>query len=399
MLKKRKRRIRKIAVIAAPVVLLGTISFVTLLSRFQAHKSAFAYERYYDEYSDSEDEYNNNSLDFPEDSEDMDSRSSAAITGKAAVPDTDPDSITVLVNKELSLPEDYIPDDLVVPDVLFSISYFDEKKQLRKSAANALEKLFEAAEKDSVILYGVSGYRSYQRQYDIFTSNILKKGIEHTSKYSAKPGYSEHQTGLAIDVSAKSVNNRLDGSFADTEEGKWLAENAHLYGFIIRYPESKSAITGYAYEPWHIRYVGKALAAYLYKNDMCLEEYYNFKPSIDYGDDISYDNLIDYGIDPEDITGKQDKVTPTAPPVKETVEDTAEDTAEETGEDTVTATPVPTKKPTPTPSPLPTATPTPTEVPVPTVTPGAEVSPEPTQPLVPSDGLPYAEPTMPIMTE
>ena len=88
------------------------------------------------------------------------------------------------------------------------------------------------------------------------------------------PGSSEHQTGLTIDVSAKSVGYRLDQSFGDTKEGKWLAKHCHEYGFIIRYPYGKEKITGYSYEPWHIRYVGISIAGYLYKNDLTLEEYY-----------------------------------------------------------------------------------------------------------------------------
>jgi hypothetical protein len=88
------------------------------------------------------------------------------------------------------------------------------------------------------------------------------------------PGSSEHQTGLSIDVSSDSVGCALEESFGATADGKWLAKNCHKYGFIIRYPKNKTKITGYSYEPWHIRYVGRKLATYLYKNDLTLEEYY-----------------------------------------------------------------------------------------------------------------------------
>jgi hypothetical protein len=143
-------------------------------------------------------------------------------------------------------------------------------------------------------------------------------------KYSATPGYSEHQTGLAIDVSAKSVNNRLDESFGDSVEGIWLATHAQEYGFIIRYPKDKSDITGYSYEPWHIRYVGKPLAKYIYENNLCLEEYFNFTPSMDYTDQISYDNLQDYGIDLADVL-KPTRV-PTKAPTKAPEKNTEDDT-------------------------------------------------------------------------
>ena len=147
-------------------------------------------------------------------------------------------------------------------------------------AAEALERLFQAGEKENIELYGVSGYRSYARQKQIYDKNIATRGQAATDAVSAKPGSSEHQTGLTIDVSARSVNFRLDQSFGDTKEGQWLAQNAHLYGFIIRYPYGKSEITGYSYEPWHIRFVGKAVATYLYENELTLEEYYGVEDAV-----------------------------------------------------------------------------------------------------------------------
>ena len=141
-------------------------------------------------------------------------------------------------------------------------------------AAKALEKMFHAAEKKNVILCGVSGYRSYERQKSIYNRNVALHGKKATDALSAKPGSSEHQTGLTIDVSASSVSYLLTQRFADTKEGKWLAKNAHKYGYIVRYPKGKSKITGYSYEPWHIRYVGVTVATYLYKNKLTLEEYY-----------------------------------------------------------------------------------------------------------------------------
>lgn len=208
--------------------------------------------------------------------------------------DLEPSSITVFVNKEYALPKDYVPEDLIIPDVLFDITGFDERKLLRMDAAIALEQLFTAASADGYTLYGVSGYRSYTRQETIFKDNIVKKGKKHTLKYSAVPGTSEHQTGLSIDVSTKEMKFRLVTTFANSPEGKWLADHAHYFGYIVRYPKNRSKVTGYAYEPWHIRYVGKDLANYLYMNDLTLEEYYNYTPGEDFDFEETYAELINY---------------------------------------------------------------------------------------------------------
>lgn len=206
----------------------------------------------------------------------------------------DPESITVFVNKEYNLPKDYVPKNMVIPRILFNHSYVDERQKMLPEAASALEKLFEAAKKEGLTLYGISAYRSYDRQRKIFLNNIVKKGKNHTLRYSAVPGTSEHQTGLAIDVSTKGLRFRLVNDFAYTSEGKWLADNAHYYGYIIRFPKDKYDITGYAYEPWHIRYVGQDLAGYLYSNDLTLDEYYNYTPSEDFDFELEYASLINY---------------------------------------------------------------------------------------------------------
>ena len=188
--------------------------------------------------------------------------------------DTKEDSVTVLVNRQYRMSADYIPADLVVPNVRFSFYGTYEKSYVRQVTADALEKLFAAAERDDVILKAVSGYRSYARQKEIYDQNVRSRGKSATDLVSAKPGSSEHQTGLTLDVSSESVGCALEESFGDTSDGKWLAKNCHKYGFIIRYPKDKTKITGYSYEPWHIRYVGRKLATYLYKKNMTLEEYY-----------------------------------------------------------------------------------------------------------------------------
>ena len=208
--------------------------------------------------------------------------------------DLDPKSITVFINKEYYLPKDYVPDNLVVPNITFDITGSSERKFMRVEAALAIEKMFAAALEDGFTLYGISGYRSYSRQKEIFLNNIVHKGKKHTLKYSAAPGTSEHQTGLAMDVSSKSVRFKLVTSFAKCDEGKWLAENAYKFGFIIRYPMDQYELTGYSYEPWHIRYVGEDLANYLYVNNMSLEEYYKYEASEDFNYEEKYADLINY---------------------------------------------------------------------------------------------------------
>ncbi|MGG1640842.1 D-alanyl-D-alanine carboxypeptidase family protein [Paenibacillus sp. NRS-1782] len=184
---------------------------------------------------------------------------------------------TVVVNKNRSLPVGYAPDDLVEPKVPFSFEGPHEKRHMRKEAAEALERLFDGAKKDGMELRAVSGYRSYKRQVSIFNNNVKTKGQEYASKVSAVPGTSEHQTGLAMDVSSPSVGNVLEQSFGASKEGEWLEKHAPEYGFIIRYMKDKEDVTGYVYEPWHIRYVGTDIAEDLAKQGMTLEEYFDEK--------------------------------------------------------------------------------------------------------------------------
>lgn len=186
----------------------------------------------------------------------------------------DPDAVTVLVNKQIRLPESYIPADLVYPNVRFIFKEKIEKRMLRKEAAQALETMFNAAEKDGIYLAGVSGYRSEARQKVIFNQYAAKDGEEKAKTYSAYPGTSEHQTGLAIDVSGSAGKCAAESCFAGTPEAEWLAAHAPDYGFIIRYPEGKESITGYKYEPWHIRYVGIELAKEISDKGITLEEYF-----------------------------------------------------------------------------------------------------------------------------
>lgn len=176
----------------------------------------------------------------------------------------------ILVNQQYAIKKEYKSDKLVIPNIPFSFSGNSEKKYMDKEAAKALEEIFKAAKLEGIILKGVSAYRSYTRQTELYNAAISKYGEDQ--KGVAKPGHSEHQTGLTIDVSSSSVGYDVVQSFGDTIEGKWLATNCHKYGFIIRYPRGKESITKYMYEPWHIRYVGEELATYLHSNNLVLEE-------------------------------------------------------------------------------------------------------------------------------
>ena len=178
-----------------------------------------------------------------------------------------------LVNKEHPLPPEYVPSDLVVPNVPFSFAEDHPKKQMRQEAAEALENLFAAAAKDGIHLVAVSGFRSYERQEAIFQRNASQMGEAEANRVRARPGESEHQTGLAMDVSAASVDYRLTEEFGSTEEGRWLQNNAARFGFIIRYPKEKEHVTGYQYEPWHLRYVGSSAAQTIANKALTLEEF------------------------------------------------------------------------------------------------------------------------------
>jgi D-alanyl-D-alanine carboxypeptidase len=131
----------------------------------------------------------------------------------------------------------------------------------------------EEARRHDIVFVMTTAYRSYEFQSMLYNNYVAQDGQAAADRYSAKPGHSEHQTGLAVDVSCASVNFELRVAFADTKEGKWLSENAHLFGFIIRFPEGKEEITGYQYEPWHLRYVGLVAAEYIYVHELTLEEY------------------------------------------------------------------------------------------------------------------------------
>lgn len=178
-------------------------------------------------------------------------------------------SYSILINQDHPLPEHFLPDSLTEAAIPFSAPPYDPRRLLQKEAAQAAALLFKQAASQGIGLVGISGYRSYSRQKELYC-NALQKG----STAVAPPGTSEHQSGLALDVSCAAIGLELENTFAETSEGKWLNKHAPLYGFILRYPKNKESITGYPWEPWHIRYVGRTLALYLSLTDLTLEEYH-----------------------------------------------------------------------------------------------------------------------------
>ncbi|MFF2092456.1 D-alanyl-D-alanine carboxypeptidase family protein [Paenibacillus sp. NPDC058174] len=189
-----------------------------------------------------------------------------------------PESIAALVNKQNKLPENYKPANLVYPDVPFTFKEKIDKRKMRKEAADALEDMFAGAKKDNIYLAGVSAYRSHATQKSLFERYVKKDGLEKAKTYSAFPGTSEHETGLAIDVSGSDGKCAASDCFGGTPEAEWLAAHAAEYGFIIRYPEGKESITGYKYEPWHLRYVGTDISKEIADKGITLEEYFNAVP-------------------------------------------------------------------------------------------------------------------------
>lgn len=188
------------------------------------------------------------------------------------LPHQDPTDILILVNKHNRAPA--VPIALVKPDVPPTREAIKENIYMQPEAAKALEALFDGALEDGVRLYATSGFRSYSTQKAIFERKLDTMSEKAANASVAKPGYSEHQTGLAMDVEGhSSLGSGLIEDFGETPEGKWLAQNCHEYGYIIRYPKGKTDITGYIYEPWHIRYVGKEAAAEIAALDVTFEEY------------------------------------------------------------------------------------------------------------------------------
>lgn len=189
------------------------------------------------------------------------------------------DSLWVVVNKLRPLnPIDYAPSDLVAPNIPAA---FDPL--MRKEASDALEAMYGEASDAGVPFLIQSSYRSYTTQLRVKANSVSRLGQTVSDQRSARAGYSEHQTGLAVDLTTPQGRCTLDACFADTPEGDWLADNAWRFGFILRYLEGKSDIHGYVFEPWHFRYVGPELAEEIHlQGNPTLEELFGLDPAPDY---------------------------------------------------------------------------------------------------------------------
>ena len=177
-----------------------------------------------------------------------------------------PSKLNVLVNKNNKLDKDYIPKDLVKINSNYSI----KEVYLRKKAVKYFEKMCVYLKKQGLTIKAASAYRAFDYQKKIYDEYLKEFGKDYTDKVSARAGHSEHQTGLAVDIEG-SFGTYDD--FEKTKEFIWMRENAYKYGFILRYPNGKESITGYKYEPWHYRYIGKRRAKKIYKKGITLEEY------------------------------------------------------------------------------------------------------------------------------
>lgn len=183
------------------------------------------------------------------------------------------DSLSVVVNKQNPLqPQDYVPSPLTQV----------EGHQLREDAAGALTEMLSDMRAEGVTVNVTSAYRSYDTQVSTYDHWVQQNGQEAADRVSARPGYSEHQTGLAVDL-ADGTGCDLQECFADTPAAQWAAENAADYGFVLRFPEGGEEITGYSYEPWHLRYLGVDQAREFQESEATtLEEYYGTGPAPDY---------------------------------------------------------------------------------------------------------------------
>ena len=191
------------------------------------------------------------------------------------------DNLLLLVNKTHPLGSDYRPDDLVtISRTVDGVGNSDTKK-MRKVAAEAVEKMMADALAQGIDIRVRTGFRSYSYQENLFSSYVQNHGEAEANTFSARAGESEHQTGYACDLGGKTEGYALSYKFGDTAEGKWVYEHCSEYGFILRFTDGKTVggvrqpgeITGYVYEPWHIRYVGLDAAKEIYERGICLEEY------------------------------------------------------------------------------------------------------------------------------
>jgi len=219
-------------------------------------------ERYLDYYS------NNPQLDHKEIIKRVNSNIDKTFYTDIYSTDTSKDTL-IIVNKFYYLDQNFEPNDLVSVE-----NYGRSSVRLSSVAFEAYKKMADAAKNNGLDIYIRSGYRSYTDQQNMYNYYVSNDGVVEADTYSARAGHSEHQTGLAVDL-IKGTNGSYDG-FKNTEEFEWMKDNAHKYGFILRYTKDNEYITGYIYEPWHYRYVGVDVATYIYENNITYEEYYAY---------------------------------------------------------------------------------------------------------------------------
>ncbi|MDN4613767.1 M15 family metallopeptidase [Leifsonia sp. F6_8S_P_1B] len=186
----------------------------------------------------------------------------------------------VVVNKSRALsPLDFAPGDLVYPDVTYV-----NRQPMRQGVATALVAMFQAGKREAGLDFSVqSAYRSFDSQTRVYDEDVAQHGQVYADTDTARPGHSEHQTGLAVDISAVPARCSLDACFGQTPQGEWLAANAWRFGFLLRYPADKVAVTGFTFEPWHFRFVGEALAAELHRTGVTtLEEFFSVPGGTEY---------------------------------------------------------------------------------------------------------------------
>lgn len=182
----------------------------------------------------------------------------------------------MLINKYHALPEGYVPAELMITPSPCTIGFhyscsFNDPQYVEKTAGEHFQQLVEAASEVGIKINSIASYRSYDYQYNLYHYYLNQRGQEYADLYYARPGQSEHNSGLAIDVTLNDMNyNEIESS----PDYPWLLDHMADYGFILRYPEDKTELTGFGYESWHLRYVGKEMAKVIMENDWCLEEYY-----------------------------------------------------------------------------------------------------------------------------
>ena len=190
-------------------------------------------------------------------------------TPESTIDTTTVSSIQKITNKNHPIDSAYVPADLTIVNVNSNGTQY-----LRSEAASALVNMFEAARRDNINLYLVSGYRSYAQQLELYNTYVRTDGKALADQYDAIPGACEHQLGLAVDLSDDNRDHDIDDSFETTAAYQWLLKHSYEYGYIFRFPRGKEAITGIAYNPWSFRYIGIEEAKKVYDSGLTLEEFY-----------------------------------------------------------------------------------------------------------------------------